>query len=156
MRAEEERGRLEGEARSELLGPCHFSCLGAMGREGEGDDDARAGAKSGPWPAAGALLTVTFRALSADVGADEEHSDDSTRLVVGVGRTCVCVGIRGEQCRVGGLLPVHACCREGDCKHQGAGLGSGITASAAPTKHPRSNLRKPVLWAFQRYNHRGH
>jgi len=36
MRAEEERGRLEGEARTELLGPCHFSCLRGRGEKSGG------------------------------------------------------------------------------------------------------------------------
>lgn len=99
---------------------------------------------------------MTFRALSADVSADEEHSDDGIRVVVGVGRTRVCVGVRGEQCGMGGLLPVHTCHREGDRKDQGAGFGAGIAASTPPTEHPGSNLRKPVLWAFRRNAHRGH
>lgn len=102
---------------------------------------------------AGALSPVTFGALSTDVSAYEEHSDDSIKVVMGVGRACVCVGVRGEQCGLGRLLPVHACHREGDRKGKGAGLGAGTAASA---EHPGSNLRKPVLWAFQRNVHRGH
>lgn len=103
---------------------------------------------------AGALLPVTFRALSAD----EEHSNDHIRVVVGVGRACMCVGERGEQCRWGGggLLPAPACHQEGDRKDKGAGLGTGTTASKAPPEHPGNNLRKRVLWAFRSNAHRGH
>lgn len=49
MRAEEERRRLEGETRRELLGFCHFGCLWGHGGEREGDAGAGAGVKPGPW-----------------------------------------------------------------------------------------------------------
>lgn len=42
---EEERGRLKGEERSRPQGPVTSAASGAVGREGEGDDEARAGAK---------------------------------------------------------------------------------------------------------------
>lgn len=77
---------------------------------------------------------MTFRALSAD----EEHSDDRIRVVVGAGRASVFVGVWGEQCRVRGLPPVPACPWEGDCKNEGAGLGAGTSASWLPLSIPRA------------------
>lgn len=83
---------------------------------------------------AGASLPVTFRALSDD----EEHSAHHMRVVVG--RACVCTGVRGEQCGVGGLLP--PCLPWGKRLHrQGAGLGAGTTASL---EHADVSLSGPL------------
>lgn len=91
---------------------------------------------------AGALSPVTSRALRAD----EEHSDNHIRVVVGNIQT-IRFGLLWER-KGGGMCAGSkgramwsACHMEGDHKGEGAVLGIPSTVSVTPPEHPRSKQK---------------
>lgn len=106
------------------------SLRGSQGGVVEGNSKAKA------WSLAvlGALLPVTFRALSAD----EEHPGDQSGAGFGAGRAHVCAGAWGERCELGAAF------RKG---WQGWRDQLRVPMSIPL---PGSSPRKPVIWAPQR------